>query len=53
MRGVFFWKWHPDYAGSGGAKDTEYTPERKPAEEVLRRAFVRIEREGRWPPRRG
>jgi len=47
VRGVFLWKWHPDYANAGGAKDTEYTPERKPAEEVLRRAFARIEREGR------
>ncbi len=47
VRGVFIWKWHPDYAGSGGAEDTEYTPQRKPAEAVLRRAFTRIELEGR------
>jgi len=47
VRGVFLWKWHPDYDNAGGVKDTEYTPERKPAEEVLRRAFASIEREGR------
>src|SRR2546426_462406 len=44
VRGVFIWKWHPDYARAGGADDTEYTPERKPAEVVLARAFAEIER---------
>lgn len=47
IRGVFLWKWHPDYVLAGGGNDTEYTPERKPAEEVLKRAFDAIEREGR------
>ncbi len=46
VRGVFVWKWNPYYAQSGGPDDTEYTPQRKPAEEVLRRAFTRIERTG-------
>ncbi len=44
IRGVFIWKWHPDYAHAGGAEDTEYTPERKPAESVLARSFAEIER---------
>jgi hypothetical protein len=44
VRGVFIWKWHPDYSRAGGLEDTEYTPERKPAEAVLARAFTEIER---------
>jgi hypothetical protein len=46
IRGVFIWKWHPDYDNAGGVRDTEFTPERKPAETVLKRAFEAIEREG-------
>lgn len=35
LAGVFFWSWH----GSGGPKDTGYTPRGKPAEQLLRRWF--------------
>jgi len=46
VRGVFIWKWHPDYARAGGAEDTEYSPQRKPAESVLARGYAAIERRG-------
>ncbi len=44
--GVFIWKWHPDYARAGGPADTEYSPQRKPAEAVLARGYAAIERRG-------
>jgi hypothetical protein len=44
VHGVFIWKWHPDHARAGGPGDTEYSPQRKPAESVLARAFAKIER---------
>ena len=47
IRGVFIWKWHPDYARAGGPADTEYSPQRKPAEGVLARGFAEIERDAR------
>ena len=46
VHGVFIWKWHPDYARAGGPQDTEYSPERKPAEQVLARGYADIERRG-------
>jgi len=46
VHGVFIWKWHPDYARAGGPQDTEYSPERKPAEQVLARGYAEIERRG-------
>ena len=44
--GVFIWKWHPDYERAGGPEDTEYSPQRKPAEAVLARGYAAIERKG-------
>ena len=46
VNGVFIWKWHPDYANAGGPEDTEYSPEHKPAEQVLARGYAAIERRG-------
>ncbi len=46
VNGVFIWKWHPDYAHAGGPGDTEYSPQRKPAEAVLARCYAAIERRG-------
>ena len=46
VNGVFIWKWHPDYARAGGPGDTEYSPQRKPAEQVLARGYAAIERRG-------
>lgn len=34
--GGFVWKWFHDYENSGGPKDNEFTPQNKPAEQVLR-----------------
>lgn len=46
VHGVFIWKWHPDYERAGGPEDTEYSPQRKPAELVLARGFGLIEQRG-------
>ena len=46
VRGVFIWKWHPEYARAGGSGDREYSPQRKPAEAVLARGYAAIERRG-------
>jgi hypothetical protein len=46
VHGVFIWKWHPDYARAGGPGDTEYSPQRKPAEAVLARGYATIEKQG-------
>ena len=34
--GGFVWKWFPDHASSGGSENDRFTPQNKPAEEVLR-----------------
>jgi uncharacterized protein Usg len=46
VNGVFIWKWRPDYASAGGPEDPEYSPERKPGEQVLARGYAEIERRG-------
>ncbi len=33
--GGFLWKWHPDPSNSGGSANTRYTPQNKPAMEVI------------------
>ena len=43
IRGMYWWKWPTDLA-LGGARDSGFTPNGKPAEEVLRHGYrVRIE----------
>lgn len=37
--GGFLWKWHPDPTGSGGPDNTRYTPQNKPAMEVVRQWY--------------
>lgn len=37
FKGYFLWKWYPDHQKSGGASNTDYTPQRKPAQEVIRK----------------
>lgn len=37
LAGAYFWKWYP--SGGPGAGDPDFTPQGKPALEVLRRAF--------------
>lgn len=34
--GVFIWVWYSD-SGSGGGRNTDYTPQHKPAESIIRR----------------
>ncbi len=46
VNGVFIWKWHPKYDRAGGPEDTEYSPQHKPAEQVLAKSFAAIERRG-------
>lgn len=36
VNGVFIWAWYSD-AASGGAHDADYTPQNKPAEQMIRR----------------
>lgn len=37
--GGYVWKWFIDHNASGGAKDNRFTPQNKPAEEVLRKFY--------------
>ena len=37
--GGFLWKWYPDPVASGGAKNTRYTPQNKPAMQVIRQWY--------------
>ena len=39
--GGFVWKWFPNHPNSGGTTDNRFTPQNKPAEEVLREWFSR------------
>jgi hypothetical protein len=34
--GGFLWKWHADHVNRGGDNDTRYTPQNKPAQEVVK-----------------
>lgn len=37
--GGFVWKWYPAYDKVGGHENDRFTPQKKPAEEVIRRRF--------------
>lgn len=37
--GGFVWKWYDDHAKAGGSQDSDYTPQRKPAEAVIRQYY--------------
>lgn len=37
--GGFVWKWFHDYENSGGKEDNRFTPQNKPAEEVIRKFY--------------
>jgi hypothetical protein len=41
--GGFIWKWFPDHDRAGGISDTMFSPQNKPAEEVIRRYFTKWE----------
>jgi hypothetical protein len=38
--GLFVWKWFPDHGHAGGPGDIGFTPQRKPAEEIIRKWFL-------------
>ena len=38
--GGFVWKWFIDYKNSGGKKDPRFTPQNKPAEDVIREYYL-------------
>lgn len=40
LRGLYFWKWLPGRPRTAAATDTEFYPQGKPAEEVMRRHFM-------------
>ncbi len=42
--GVYFWKWYPDYQEAGGRFDKDFTPQNKPAEEVMRKWYAKAVR---------
>jgi hypothetical protein len=37
--GGFIWKWHMDHKKSGGLDDTQFTPQNKPVESVVREVY--------------
>lgn len=39
FKGAFIWKWYPDPIKSGEKNDTDFTPQNKPAEGILRKYF--------------
>lgn len=41
--GGFIWKWFPDHLNSGGVFDTTFSPQNKPAEEVIKFYFTKWE----------
>lgn len=42
LRGMYWWQWSPD-PDDGGPADTGYTPHGKPAEDVLRAWYARLD----------
>ncbi len=37
--GGFIWKWYPDHHSAGGLNNTDYTPQNKPVEELIREVY--------------
>ena len=38
--GGFLWKWYDDYPNAGGANNTDYTPQNKPAEQIIKKWYT-------------
>lgn len=36
FKGGFLWKWHPRHQQAGGKQDASFTPQRKPAEQLIK-----------------
>ncbi len=41
LAGVYWWKWHPNHHRAGGAANRDFTPQNKPAEQVIARWYGR------------
>lgn len=39
VQGGFLWKWFANYPNAGGMNDSHYTPQNKPAEDVIRKWY--------------
>jgi hypothetical protein len=39
FKGGFIWKWHPDYINSGGKNNNRFTPQNKPAEQIIKKVY--------------
>ena len=39
FKGGFLWKWYTDHKSAGGKGDNRFTPQNKPAEDVIRRQY--------------
>ncbi|MDC8002963.1 glycoside hydrolase [Aureisphaera galaxeae] len=39
FKGGFIWKWFIDYNGSGGSENSQFTPQNKPVEQVLKQYY--------------
>jgi hypothetical protein len=37
--GAFLWKWYPKNETAGGLYDTDYTPQNKPSEKIIKKCF--------------
>jgi hypothetical protein len=39
FKGAFLWKWYPKHETSGGEGNTDYTPQNKPVETLIKKCF--------------
>jgi len=39
--GIFLWEWHHNHKNAGGNKDKHYTPQNKPAQQIIKQGFSR------------
>lgn len=39
LKGAFLWKWYPKHETAGGMGNKDYTPQNKPVEAVIKKAF--------------
>lgn len=44
--GGFLWKWYPNHLSAGGEDNNDYTPQNKPAQQVIRRWYSQRESNG-------
>ena len=39
FKGGFIWKWHPNHINSGGKNNNRFTPQNKPAEQIIKQVY--------------